>query len=45
MIEQPDALIRTNEHDAQNLSVIDAAYASGRINSDAAEYLKLVYSN
>ena len=45
MPEQPDAFVRTIEHDAQNLRVINVAYESGRINADAAEYLKLVYSN
>ena len=41
----PDTWIRTKQHDAQNLTAIDAALASGRINAEAAEYLKLVYSD
>ena len=42
---QPDASAKTIEHDRQNLAVIDDALKKGRINSDAAEYLKLIYSN
>lgn len=42
---QDDALLKTNEHDAQNLALIDAALASGRINNEAADYLRLMYSN
>jgi len=41
----PDALKRTLNHDAENLAVIDDALAQGRINDEAAEYLRLVYSN
>ncbi len=45
MSEKPNAIIRTLEHDNQNLAVINDALQSGRINDDAAEYLRLVYSN
>lgn len=47
MAEQsmPDAWRKTLDRDAENIRVIDAALYSGRINSDAADYLKLVYSN
>jgi len=45
MPDQSDSLVKTNEHDAQNLALIDAAVASGRINEEAAEYLRVVYSN
>lgn len=45
MSEQLNAFTRTLEHDNQNLSIIDDALKSGRINDDAAEYLRLVYSN
>ncbi len=41
----PDAFVRTKQHDAENLAVIDAALKSGRINAEAADYIKLVYSN
>lgn len=45
MPEQLNANIRTLEHDRQNLAVIDDALKSGRINDEAAEYLRVVYSN
>ena len=40
-----DSFTKTNEHDAQNVAAIDAALAAGRINDEAAEYLRTVYSN
>ena len=45
MSDKPDAWIQTLEHDNQNLSVIDAALQSGRINEEAAKYMRSVYSN
>ncbi len=45
MSDNMDAWARTRARDAENLAVIDAARASGRINADAADYLKLTYSN
>lgn len=45
MPEQSNANIRTLEHDRQNLAVIDSALRAGRINDEAAEYLRTVYSN
>ena len=40
-----DAFARTEDHDRRNLLFIDDALRAGRINAEAAEYLKLVYSN
>ncbi len=45
MQTEPDAFQRTYARDAENIAVIDAALNSGRINTEAADYLKLVYSN
>lgn len=41
----PDAWVRTYARDAENIAVIDDALRAGRINAEAADYLKLVYSN
>lgn len=35
----------TNDNDRKNLAVIDRAVASGRINDEAAEYLRTLYSD
>ncbi len=43
--DAPDALIRTEAKDVKNLATIDDALKSGRIDADAADYLKLAYSN
>lgn len=40
-----DAYKRTLERDAENIAIIDDAMHVGRINQEAADYLKLVYSN
>lgn len=45
MSETTDALARTRAKDAENLAVIDAALGAGRINSAAADYLRLIYSD
>lgn len=45
MSEDIDAWQRTAQRDAENLSVIDDALRTGRIDADAADYLRLVYSN
>ncbi|MBP5794842.1 MAG: hypothetical protein J6W41_02400 [Alphaproteobacteria bacterium] len=45
MSDNMDAWARTRARDAENLAVIDNALRAGRINADAADYLKLVYSN
>ena len=45
MPEKSDALIKTLEHDKQNLAVIDSALQTGRINDETAKYLRTVYSN
>ena len=40
-----DVDIMTADHDRRNLAIIDNACQSGRINDDAAEYLRRVYSD
>ena len=40
-----DAYKRTLARDAENIAIIDDAMQRGRINQEAADYLKLVYSN
>ena len=35
----------TNDNDRKNLAAIDRAVASGRINDEAAEYLRMLYSD
>lgn len=45
MTEQINAITRTAEHDAQNIAAINEALQSGRINDEAADYLKLLYSD
>lgn len=45
MAEKTNAIIQTLEHDKQNLAAIDAAVKSGRINDEAADYLRVMYSN
>lgn len=44
MPEKSDAIIKAAEHDRQNLAVIDAALSDGRINEEAAGYLRHIYS-
>ena len=39
------AQVLTLDHDRKNYAAIDAALASGRIDDDAAEYLRTLYSD
>ena len=41
----PDAWVKTYARDAENLAVIDEALQSGRINAEAADYIKFMYAN
>ena len=41
----PDAWRKTYARDSENRAAIDDALASGRINAEAADYLKLVYAD
>ena len=43
--DMPDALVRTLAHDAENLAAIDNAVHAGRINEEAADYMRVMYSN
>ena len=45
MAEQIDAVLMTLEHDRRNLSAIDTALKSGRIDNATHEYLTELYSN
>ena len=40
-----DAFLRTSARDAENIAIIDDALRAGRINDEAAAYLKTMYSN
>ena len=42
---QPDVNLLTADHDRHNLAFIDGALAAGRINEEAAGYLKRLYAD
>lgn len=45
MLIQENVLSRTQQHDAENLAAIDNAVHAGRINEEAADYMRVMYSN